>query len=199
MFNLYNSFVFWDRSGFYPTQEFPYLDLSLSRFFNIMVLLQVHTQILYGLNDFMSCIMHLLTKNDSIQEQEKCGFPSLFHSNKSRFKIKKTLAMAGFDCAKKTVCHPIFSWANCLRILGTKKHEKRGHIHCFYFSWFSTKNYGLEPVSTIVNRFKCSIFLILRLTVHTLPAVEPRQSVSSIHWCMEITLWRGFIFLAGLI
>ena len=66
-----------------------------------MVLLQVHTQILYGLNDFMSCIMHLLTKNGSIQEQEKCGFPSLFHSIKSRFKIKKTLAMAGFDCAKK--------------------------------------------------------------------------------------------------
>ena len=66
-----------------------------------MVLLQVHTQILYGLNDFMSCIMHLLTKNDSIQEQEKLGFPSLFHSIKSRFKIKKTLAMAGFDCAKK--------------------------------------------------------------------------------------------------
>ena len=79
------------------------------------------------------------------------------------------------------VCHPIFSWANCLRILGTKKHEKRGHIHCFYFSWFSTKNYGLEPVSTIVNRFKCSIFLILRLTVNIGVQMDTISSVVELY------------------
>ena len=137
MLNFYNSFVFWDRSGFCPTQEFPYLDLSLSRFFNIMVLLQVHTQILYGLNDFMSCIMHLLTKNDSIQEQEKCGFPSLFHSNKSRFKIKKTLAMAGLTVQKNGLPSNIFLSKLFENIRNKETWKARSHSLFLFFLIFN--------------------------------------------------------------
>ena len=74
--------------NFVPSEFCTYQNLGRCTSVLVSTSSLVHTQILYGLNDFMSCIMHLLTKNDSIQEQEKCGFPSLFHSN---FPAKKDM------------------------------------------------------------------------------------------------------------